>query len=36
MQILKSLYKSYTVYDDFNEHISEWINYFDKYLRKEM
>ena len=36
MQILKSLYKSYTVYDDFNKHIDEWINYFDKYLRKEM
>ena len=35
MQILKSLYKNYTVYENFNEHIDEWIHYIDKYLRKE-
>lgn len=35
MQILKTLYKNYTVYENFNEHIDEWIHYFNKYLRKE-
>ena len=36
MQILTSLYDSYIAYDNFIEHINEWVEYVNKYIIKEL
>jgi hypothetical protein len=36
MQILTSLYDSHVVYDNFIEHIDEWVKYINKYIIKEL
>lgn len=35
MQIIKSLYKFETIYEDFESHIDEWIKYIYKHLLRE-